>query len=110
MSSDVPDNDKGQVLWATQPWMSANALLIALFGVWFLRRRRYPGQVALLIVLIYSITRFAIENFRGDAVRGTWFGGALSTSQIVSVAAGLVALALLVKNARLRVAPPEGVR
>jgi phosphatidylglycerol:prolipoprotein diacylglycerol transferase len=102
-------NDKGQVLWATQPWMSANALLIALFGVWFLRRRRYPGQVALMIVLIYSITRFAIEHFRGDAVRGTWFGGSLSTSQIVSVATGLTALALLLKNLRLRVAPPEGV-
>lgn len=103
-------NDKGQVLWATQPWMSVNALAIALFAVWFLRRRRYPGQVALAIVLIYSVTRFAIENFRGDAVRGTWFGGSLSTSQIVSVATGIVALALLVRNRKLRVAPPQGVR
>jgi phosphatidylglycerol---prolipoprotein diacylglyceryl transferase len=102
-------NDKGQVLWATQPWMSLNALLIALFGVWLLKRRRYPGQVALSIVLIYSITRFGIENFRGDAVRGTWFGGSLSTSQIVAMATGSAALILLLRFFRLRVPPPPGV-
>jgi len=104
------EENAGKVLWATQPWMAINALLIALLGVWLLKRRAYPGQVALVIVLVYSITRFVIEMFRGDEVRGKWFSESLSTSQIVSIAAGLVSLFLLVRWRKLRVAPPPGVK
>ncbi len=89
------EENRGALLWATQPWMTANALLIGCLGLWMLKRRRYPGQVSLVIVLCYSITRFGIENFRGDSVRGLWYGG-LSTSQLISIAAGLTALGLLV--------------
>jgi phosphatidylglycerol:prolipoprotein diacylglycerol transferase len=103
-------NDKGQVLWATQPWMAVNGLVIGLLGVWLLKRRSYPGQVALATVLVYSLTRFCIEIFRGDAVRGTWFGGAFSTSQIVGVATALVALVLLVRLRKLRAPVPQGAR
>ena len=93
----------GQVLWATQPWMTINATVIGLIGLWLLGRRRYPGQVSLVIVLLYAITRSIIEAFRGDAVRGTWFGGAISTSQLISIVAGAVALALLWRFRDLRV-------
>jgi phosphatidylglycerol---prolipoprotein diacylglyceryl transferase len=95
--------DAGQVLWATQPWMALNALTIALVGLWWLGRRKYPGQVTLIMLLIYSITRFAIELFRGDVERGTWFGGALSTSQLISIVSGATALFLLVRLRGLRV-------
>ncbi len=90
--------DAGQTLWATQPWMSANALLMACIGLWMLRRRRYPGQVSLVIVLCYSITRFGIEICRGDSARGVWarLPGSPSTSQLIAVVAGLIALVLLV--------------
>lgn len=94
----------GQVLWATQPWMTLNALAIACMGLWLLPRRRYPGQVSLAIVLSYAITRAIIEAFRGDEVRGTWFAGAISTSQLIALASGAVALALLVRLRGLRVA------
>jgi phosphatidylglycerol:prolipoprotein diacylglycerol transferase len=100
------DENVGQVLWATQPWMALNALWIALLGVWLLKRRHYPGQVALVIVLLYSITRFVIEMFRGDEVRGTWFDGAVSTSQLIAVVAALVSLALLVALRKRRVPWP----
>jgi len=88
----------GQVLWATQTWMSLNALLLGFIGWSIFRRRRYTGQTAQWLVLLYAVGRYAIEAFRGDEIRGVWFGGAMSTSQLISVLAGLVALALLVKN------------
>ncbi len=93
----------GEVLWATQVWMSANALLIALIGLVLLRRRRWTGQVAAWIFLLYAVTRFAIEHFRGDTLRGVWTGG-LSTSQLVSVPVAAAALWVLFKN-RGRVDP-----
>lgn len=93
----------GEVLWATQPWMTINALAIGLIALWLLGRRRYPGQVALVVVVLYSITRFVIESFRGDSVRGTWFDGAISTSQLVSIVAGAGALVLLVLLRKRRV-------
>ena len=85
----------GQTLWATQIWMAGNALLLGLLGLWLLRRRWLPGRVATVLVLLYSVGRFAIEAFRGDDLRGLWFGGALSTSQVVAIAVFLVALGLL---------------
>lgn len=98
------EENAGQVLWATQPWMTVNALGIALLGLWLLKRRHYPGQVALVIVLCYSVTRYVIEMFRGDELRGTWFDGALSTSQLVAVVAGVASLGLLLALRRRRVA------
>lgn len=92
----------GQVLWATQPWMALNGLAIGLLGLWLLGRRHYPGQVSLVIVFTYAITRSTIEAFRGDEVRGTWFGGAISTSQLISIVSGAIALALLLRLRGLR--------
>jgi phosphatidylglycerol:prolipoprotein diacylglycerol transferase len=86
----------GQLLWATQVWMAANGLVLGLLGLALLRRQRFGGQVGLILILGYSITRSAIEVFRGDAVRGVWFGGAVSTSQLISIATGVAALVLLV--------------
>ena len=88
----------GKVLWATQVWMSINAACIAAIGYQFLRRRRYRGQVALRLLGIYAVMRFLIEIFRGDEIRGVWFGGAISTSQLISIATGLVCLVLLWRN------------
>jgi len=101
----------GQVLWATQIWMSANALLLTQIGRWLLRRRRYHGQVALQLLVLYAIGRSVIEHFRGDSIRGLWFGGAISTSQLVSIVVALVCTGLLVLLRKRRdpdaATPPE---
>jgi len=94
----------GEVLWATQPWMSFNALLIAAVAYVVLKKRRYFGQVAGVVLIQYSITRAIIESFRGDDVRGVWFGGAVSTSQIVAVLGLLAGVAILI-GARKRPVP-----
>lgn len=88
----------GQVLWATQPWMSINAILLGCLGLWLIPKRRYAGQVSLILAVTYSIGRFTIEEFRGDAIRGVWFDGAVSTSQLVSIVTFTVAVLLLIKN------------
>jgi len=90
-------DNAGQVLYATQIWMSANAILLALFGHWLLKRRRYAGQVTLWSLLLYAITRSTIEMFRGDRIRGLWFGDRISTSQVISIAIGLLCLFLLLR-------------
>lgn len=88
----------GRVLWATQVWMSLNALVIVGVGLWLLPRRSWYGQVGAWLFVHYSITRFLIEMFRGDEIRGVWFNGALSTSQLVSILGFLVGVLLLVKR------------
>jgi len=91
------EENAGELLWATQPWMTINAILMGLIGLWLLKRRRYAGQVSVVLLLIYSIARFVIESFRGDKIRGLWFNDTLSTSQLVSVGLGLISLVLIIK-------------
>lgn len=106
----------GQILYATQPWMTLNALALVLLGRFvLLPARRYPGQVAAQMLLLYSIGRYTIETYRGDAIRGMWFDDTFSTSQLVSIAVFIVTLTFLIirrKSARGRpaLAPPEEAR
>ncbi len=95
----------GQILWATQPMMTIKALIIGCVGLWMLKRRRYAGQVALVLILLYAILRSVVENFRGDEIRGIWFGGAISTSQMISAVSGSIALALLIARRNRREDP-----
>ena len=58
------------------------------FGLFFLlwtllRKRRLPGRLLLLYLLIYPTYRFFLEFLRGDAIRGFLLG--LSTSQVISL-------------------------
>lgn len=87
----------GQVLYATQPLMSIKALIVAFIGYQVLKRRRYGGQAALWMLFSYGVLRFGVEMLRGDSVRGVWFGGAISTSQIVSIVLVVVTGALLLR-------------
>ena len=99
------ESDAGQVLWATQNWMSIKALIVAFVGWQVLKHRRYAGQVTLWIFLMYALLRGTVEFFRGDSVRGLWFGGAISTSQIISLAVVSFALIMLVMLRGRRDAP-----
>tara|TARA_R110002072_G_scaffold30140_10_gene94550 strand:- start:1466 stop:2362 length:897 start_codon:yes stop_codon:yes gene_type:complete len=92
--------NRGQVLWATQPWMTTNAALLGFLGMRFLKTRKYAGQVGLKLLLLYSIGRYAIEMFRGDSIRGLWDLGftTQSTSQLVSVGLFVTCAFLLWRN------------
>jgi phosphatidylglycerol---prolipoprotein diacylglyceryl transferase len=78
------------------------------FAILLLIRRRHTfrGQLAMCYLMIYSVGRFGVEFFRGDAYRGVY--GFLSTSQILGLLlflAGLIGFLLL----RKRNIPPEQV-
>jgi phosphatidylglycerol:prolipoprotein diacylglycerol transferase len=90
--TDVP-------LHPTQLYESFAMLLVFFFLLWLHRHRRFSGQVIILYALLYSIIRFCIEFVRDDP-RGDLFGlttlTGLSTSQLISLVVGVVALVLLI--------------
>jgi len=86
-------------LHPSQLYESAAAFLIFAFLLWLASRKRFHGQVVLAYVALYSTVRFALEFWRGDPDRGTWLGGALSTSQIVALVL-LLAVAVLFPRVR----------
>jgi phosphatidylglycerol:prolipoprotein diacylglycerol transferase len=72
-------------LHPSQLYESVAAFLIFLFLLWLAPRKRFDGQVVLAYVALYSAVRFGLEFLRGDPDRGTWFYGALSTSQVIAL-------------------------
>ncbi len=81
-------------LHPTQLYESAAGLLILLVLLLVERRRRaFPGRTFWLFVLLYSISRFIIEFFRGDD-RGIVFN-MLSTSQFISLVLAPVSIVML---------------
>jgi phosphatidylglycerol---prolipoprotein diacylglyceryl transferase len=82
-------------------------IVLACILTWVWRRRVRPAGTAFwLYLVLYGALRGTIEFWRGDAVRGLWFGGAVSTSQIFSLAAIAIGLFFLVTN-RVRANPAE---
>jgi phosphatidylglycerol:prolipoprotein diacylglycerol transferase len=75
----------GVPLVPTQLLESGGEFLI--FGLLLLvrRSRTYEGQVFWFYPLFYAILRFILEFYRGDDVRGLYFGGIISTSQIIAI-------------------------
>ncbi len=53
---------------------------------WLYWRRPRPGRVFAAYLVAYGAGRFLLEMTRGDAARGVYFGGALSTSQLIGAA------------------------
>jgi phosphatidylglycerol---prolipoprotein diacylglyceryl transferase len=83
----------------SQLYESFATLLILLFLLWLAPRKRFDGQVTLAYVALYSAARFGLEFFRGDADRGSWFGGMLSTSQLIAIVL-LLGVAVLLPRVR----------
>jgi phosphatidylglycerol:prolipoprotein diacylglycerol transferase len=97
-----------QALHPTQLYEAgAEALiLLALLGT-EQRGKRFPGRTFWLYMLLYSVSRFIVEMFRGDP-RGSV--GVLSTSQLISVILAPLALAMLVYLARRHEPEPKQAR
>jgi phosphatidylglycerol:prolipoprotein diacylglycerol transferase len=70
--------------------------------------RAYPGRTFWLYMLLYSVSRFIIEFYRGDD-RGNPIG-TLSTSQLISVLLAPLAIAMLVYLARAVTPEPKRAR
>jgi phosphatidylglycerol---prolipoprotein diacylglyceryl transferase len=95
-------------LHPTQLYEAGAELLILTLLLTTERRGRYfPGRTFWLYMLLYAVSRFVIEMYRGDP-RGEMFG--LSTSQFVSVLLVPLSLAMLFWLRRRGQTPNEPAR
>lgn len=73
-------------VWPVQ-LMEATALVaLTALLLWFSRVPRRQGSTVALYLACYAVLRFGLEFLRGDAERGMFFDGLLSTSQLISLA------------------------
>lgn len=95
----------GVRLHPTQLYESlAEALIfLVLLAVW--KRKRFDGQVLSLYLVLYGAARFLIEFARDHPAGGMFFGGRLSTSQLIALLLIPAGLALWVGRRRVPVAP-----
>lgn len=92
---------------ATQPIEAVLGFLLFLGLLLFRKRVTKPGVMFGSWLIGYAIIRFIIEIFRDDE-RGLFFGGLLSTSQIIAVATIIVGALLIRLPAEDETRPPAG--
>ena len=90
----------GVPLFPTQLAEAGGEFLIFAALLLVRRYKKFNGQIFWLYPLLYAILRSVIETFRGDAARGLYFGGAVSTSQLISAIMFAVSLFMLWKLGR----------
>jgi len=86
----------GMPLHPTQLYHALADAVILVVSIGLMRRRRFEGQVFWTYLLLYSLLRLLVEFWRGDSSRGVFLGGALSTSQLISVPLAAVSALMLV--------------
>ena len=85
----------------------AEFLILVLLLATEKKGRRFAGRTFWLYILLYAISRFIIEFFRGDE-RGTV--GIFSTSQFISIVLAPLAIVMLVYLARTKEPAPKSAR
>jgi len=99
LAAELVGTPLGVALHPTQLYEAAAELLILLGLLAFERRgRSFPGRTFWAYMLVYAVSRFVIEFFRGDE-RGMVFG-TLSTSQFISVVLAPLSITMLVVLSR----------
>jgi phosphatidylglycerol:prolipoprotein diacylglycerol transferase len=95
----------GIPLHPTQLYESGAELLILIVLLATERRGRpFPGRTFWLYMILYAISRYIIEFYRGDP-RGVIFG--VSTSQFISLLLAPLAIAMLIWLSRTRPETPQ---
>ena len=95
----------GLPLFPSQPVESVAEFLIFLLLILLRRKKRFEGQIFLVYITLYGISRSILETFRGDSIRGFIIPNLLSTSQLIS---GCLILIVGVLYFRLRRRTVEG--
>ncbi|MDO8312953.1 MAG: prolipoprotein diacylglyceryl transferase [Sideroxyarcus sp.] len=81
-------------LHASQPYFMLNAIVMFFVVRWAHMRREFYGQALSAFLMYEGFSRFCLEFLRGDADRGIYFNGAISTGQVVMAGFFLVGLAM----------------
>lgn len=78
-------------------WFIESLFCFVIFVCMFLISKRVQsGTYSAIYIISYSVFRFIIEFFRGDSIRGIWFG--LSTSQYICILFLLFGIIILIKS------------
>src|SRR5262245_22264848 len=85
----------------------AEALILILILATESKGRRFPGRTFWLYMLLYAISRYIIEIYRGDP-RGTVF--TFSTSQFISLLLAPLAVVMLIYLSRVEEPAPKHAR
>jgi phosphatidylglycerol:prolipoprotein diacylglycerol transferase len=93
---------KGVPLHPTQLYIGLDSLLIFVVLTGIKHIKNYEGQLFWIYVLLYGVTRYVLEYFRGDE-RGAVLNGMLSTSQFVGLIMVVIAIVMMVILRRRRV-------
>ena len=80
---------------------SALLLLLALLFTLRAPARVGQGQRLWAYLAAYGLVRFAVEFYRGDSVRGLYFGNLVSTSQLIALATTTFALVAYSRGRRI---------
>jgi phosphatidylglycerol---prolipoprotein diacylglyceryl transferase len=86
----------------------AEGLILLLLLATESRGRRFPGRTFWLYMLLYAISRYVIEMYRGDPGRGTVF--MFSTSQFISLILAPLAIGMLIYLSRRHQPEPKRAR
>jgi phosphatidylglycerol---prolipoprotein diacylglyceryl transferase len=87
---------------------AAEALILLVLLATEKKGRAYPGRTFWLYMLMYAVSRFIIEFYRGDE-RGLVFG-AVSTSQFISIVLVPLSVVMLVWLSRRPETSPDAAR
>lgn len=95
-SSDAGSKFAHQALHATQIYDLLNGMFIFLVLHWRYARKKFEGEIVLLLFMMYTSIRGLIEILRGDADRGVYFDGTVSTGQITGLILFILCLVLYI--------------
>ena len=90
---------RGIPLHPTQLYEAFSEFMVFIFLLLWQRHKSYDGELFGLYILLYSLSRFIIEFFRGDEMRGFIFKG-FSTAQGISVLLFLGAIIFMIIRRR----------
>lgn len=96
--SDAGSKFAGMPLHATQLYDLLNGVFIFVVLNWRYARKKFDGEIFLLLFMMYGTIRALIETLRGDADRGVYLDGVLSTAQITG---GIIVVLCLITYAIL---------
>lgn len=86
---------RGIPLHPTQLYESFAEFGIFLFLLSWAKRKSFDGELFGIYIILYSLTRFIIEFFRGDPARGFIYNG-ISISQAISIVLFLTAIIFII--------------
>jgi phosphatidylglycerol:prolipoprotein diacylglycerol transferase len=74
---------------------------LAVFGIllWWRKRQKFQGELFLVFMVLYAVTRSFVEVFRNDP-RGVYLDGLISTSQIISILVVVGAVIFLISRSK----------